>query len=57
MDRRRRPAVRPHLAEVAADTLGDLRDGPIPPDTAARGTVDVEAGTVTLALRRQANGR
>ena len=46
-----RPLVATHLASVAADTLAELRDGPTP-DDAQRATVALDAGGVTIALRR-----
>ena len=45
------PAVAPHLPAVAADTLATLASGEIPAD-AARATVRLDEGTVTIALRR-----
>jgi isoleucyl-tRNA synthetase len=45
------PSVGEHLAQVADDTLADLRDGEIPPD-ARRATVGLDAGSATIALRR-----
>ena len=45
------PAVAVHLASVAADTLAEVRDGPIP-DDAQRATVNLDAGQATIALRR-----
>jgi isoleucyl-tRNA synthetase len=44
-------AVAEHLAAVAADTLADLASGVIPSD-AHRATVELDAGAVTIALRR-----
>jgi len=46
------PAVVPHLAEVAADTLSDLAAGPIPADAMARASVELASGEVRVALRR-----
>jgi hypothetical protein len=43
------------LPAVAADTLADLADGPVPPD-AASAEVALEAGPVRIALRRQSAG-
>jgi len=45
------PAVAAHLPEIAADTLAELVSGAIPAD-AERTTVQLEASTVTIALRR-----
>ncbi len=45
------PAVEAHLPAVAADTLADLASGEIPED-AARTTVRLDEGAVTIALRR-----
>ncbi|HSL76643.1 MAG TPA: class I tRNA ligase family protein [Candidatus Limnocylindrales bacterium] len=45
------PAVAIHLPTVAEDTLAELRDGEIPAD-ANRASVDLDAGPVTIALRR-----
>jgi len=47
------PAVQSHVAGVAADVLAQLQTGPIPAD-AMRGAVDLDDGTVTIALRRRA---
>jgi isoleucyl-tRNA synthetase len=44
-------AVAAHLPGVAADTLADLRTGGIPAD-ATRTTLELDAGPVTIALRR-----
>jgi isoleucyl-tRNA synthetase len=44
-------AVAAHLATVLADTLAERAPGPIPVD-GHRGTVALEAGPVTIALRR-----
>jgi isoleucyl-tRNA synthetase len=46
-----RPAVAEHLPAVAIDTLAEVAAGDIPPD-AQRATVELEGGTVTIALRR-----
>jgi isoleucyl-tRNA synthetase len=46
-------AVAAFLPSVADDTLADLRDGE-PPSDARRATVVLDAGTVTIALRRLA---
>ncbi|MGH2476277.1 MAG: class I tRNA ligase family protein, partial [Candidatus Limnocylindrales bacterium] len=46
------PAVAPHLAAVAADTLADQATGDIPAD-ARRAQVALGGGTVTIALRRR----
>ncbi len=51
------PAVQPHLADVAADTLSDLVEGPIPADATARTTVPVGNGEIRIALRRASGGR
>jgi isoleucyl-tRNA synthetase len=45
------PAVAEHLPAVASDTLADVASGPIPDDV-HRDSVELEAGTVTIALRR-----
>jgi isoleucyl-tRNA synthetase len=45
------PVVAAHLPAVAADTQAALSSGAIPPD-AARATVELDEGTVTIALRR-----
>jgi isoleucyl-tRNA synthetase len=47
------PEVAAHLASVAADTLAELASTDIPPD-AARASVTLDGGTVTIALRRAA---
>ncbi|HYH93444.1 MAG TPA: DUF5915 domain-containing protein, partial [Candidatus Saccharimonadales bacterium] len=47
------PTVAMHLAPVTSDTLAELATGSIP-DDARRGSVDLEAGPVTIALRRVA---
>jgi isoleucyl-tRNA synthetase len=47
------PAVAVHLPGVTSDTLAELRETEIPTD-AQRGSVDLDAGTVTIALRRLA---
>ncbi len=44
-------AVAAHLPAVATDTLAEPRDGEPPPD-ALRSTVGLEAGPVTITLRR-----
>jgi isoleucyl-tRNA synthetase len=44
-------AVRIHLPRVRADTLAVAGQGDVPPD-AARATISLEAGPVTIALRR-----
>ena len=51
------PAVAPHLANVAADTLSDLVTGPIPADATARAVVEVGTGEVRIALRRHTDAR
>jgi len=51
------PAVAPHLADVAADTLSDLVTGPIPADATARAVVEVGTGEVRIALRRHTDAR
>jgi isoleucyl-tRNA synthetase len=50
-------SVEAQLPDVAADTLGDLGNGPIPADPTARGTVEVTSGEVRIALRRRTGGR
>jgi isoleucyl-tRNA synthetase len=45
-------SVAPHLASVASDTLSKIREGPIPDDGVHRATVRLDAGSVTIALRR-----
>jgi isoleucyl-tRNA synthetase len=45
------PAVAAHLPAVAADTLAERVSGEVPAD-AAKSTVELEAGVVTIALRR-----
>jgi isoleucyl-tRNA synthetase len=45
------PAVAAHLPAVAADTLAERVSGEVPAD-AAKATVELEAGVVTIALRR-----
>jgi isoleucyl-tRNA synthetase len=47
------PAVATHLPGVAEDTLAELRETEIPAD-AHRASVELEAGPVTVALRRLA---
>jgi isoleucyl-tRNA synthetase len=49
------PAVAAHLPDVADETLADLAIGAPPPGLAAT-AVTLDGGTVTLALRRRANG-
>ncbi len=44
-------AVRQHLPALAADVLAEVVTGPIPTD-AKRATVELDSGTVTIALRR-----
>jgi isoleucyl-tRNA synthetase len=44
-------AVTSHLPSVLADTLADRRDGQRPADVPTA-TVDLDSGTVTIALRR-----
>jgi isoleucyl-tRNA synthetase len=44
-------SVAPHLASVASDTLAEIRGGAIP-DGIHRATVTLDAGSVTIALRR-----
>ena len=45
------PTVASFLPAVADDTLAELRDGDPPPD-ARRAVVPLDAGDVTIALRR-----
>ena len=45
------PGVDPFLAQVATDTLAELRDAKIPSGT-HRSTVALDAGAATIALRR-----
>jgi isoleucyl-tRNA synthetase len=47
--------VAAHSVAVAEETLADLRSGE-PPADAHRATVELEAGPVTIALRRRADG-
>jgi hypothetical protein len=49
------PAVIALLPAVAADTLAELGDGEIPPD-ASRATVELDGGSVAIALRRRPTG-
>ena len=51
------PAIVPHLADVAADTLCDLATGPLPADATAYSTVEVGSGEIRIALRRRTTGR
>jgi isoleucyl-tRNA synthetase len=44
-------AVEPYLAGVAADTLADLATGE-PPSDARTANIELDGGTVTVALRR-----
>ena len=44
-------AVATHLPAIATDTLAELRDGEPPPGT-PKATVALDAGSVTIALRR-----
>ena len=54
VDRRRcAPAVAAHLAGVLRETLATLADGPAPADATARATVELESGSVAIALRRR----
>ena len=46
-------AVEPYLPSVAADVLAELQSGPIPAD-AATATVELDGGTVRIALRKLA---
>ncbi len=48
------PAVAPHLATVALETLAEVVGGD-PPDGANRATVELDAGPVDIALRRRAD--
>ena len=41
-----------HLDAVAADTLAERRPGDPPDEVAHRASVDLDAGPVTIALRR-----
>jgi isoleucyl-tRNA synthetase len=50
------PSVTTHLPGVANDTLAELAAGEPPPD-ATRGTVELDGGPVSIALRRRAGGR
>ena len=50
------PAVGAHLPGVAADTQAELREGS-PPMDATRSTVQLDAGGVTVGLRRRATVR
>ncbi len=47
------PAVARHLPAVAAETLAAVIDGE-PPVDAARASVELDGGSVTIALRRRA---
>jgi isoleucyl-tRNA synthetase len=47
------PAVAAHLDGVLRETLATLADGPVPADATARATVELESGSVTIALRRR----
>jgi isoleucyl-tRNA synthetase len=49
------PEVAAHLAAVSEETLAELRTGETPADV-QRATVELEAGPVTIALRRRADG-
>ena len=44
-------AVASHLPAIARDTLAELRDGK-PPQGTPTATVALDAGSVTIALRR-----
>ena len=44
-----------HLPAVASDTLADLAEGD-PPTDAATADVDLDAGRVSIALRRRSDG-
>jgi isoleucyl-tRNA synthetase len=48
-------SVAEHLATVAADTLADMAPGDPPPDAQAA-QVELDAGRVTIALRRRTDG-
>ena len=48
-------AVASHLPSVAADTLAVLAEGPIPAD-AVRASVELDGGSLTVALRRRTGG-
>ena len=47
------PAVAAHLDGVLRETLATLVDGPAPADATARATVELESGSVAIALRRR----
>ena len=48
-----RRAVAAHLDGVLRETLATLVDGPAPADATARATVELESGSVVVALRRR----
>jgi isoleucyl-tRNA synthetase len=50
------PTVRDHLSAVAGETLAELLEGD-PPADAARATVELDGGSVGIALRRRADAR
>jgi hypothetical protein len=43
-----------HLPSLAAETLAEVVEGDPPPE-ATRSTVELDAGRVTIALRRRAD--
>ncbi len=50
------PEVAGHLGAVAAETLAALAQGQPPTDVAHRATVELDAGAVSIALRREPVG-